>query len=80
MNVEHSNRLNLLSELMDSSLLEDEHKPQSYYSDCVKDLNEGRKSDRELSKKPDFTGMSECEKEENKKEFNKLVEKEYDCA
>ena len=49
-----SNRLKLLSELMDSDLLEDQCEPQSYHCERVMGLNAGRKSNRELPPIPNY--------------------------
>ena len=75
-----SNRLKLLSELMDLDLLEDQCEPQSYRCDRVMGLNAGRKSNRELPPIPNYAGMSEREKEDAKKDRQKLIKKEYDRA
>jgi hypothetical protein len=78
--VPDKNRLKLLSELMDSDLLEDQCEPQSYRCDRVMGLNAGQKSNRELPPIPNYAGMSEHEKENAKKERQKLIKKEYDRA
>ena len=65
---------------MDSDLLEDQCEPQSYRCDRVMGLNAGRKSNRELPPIPNYAGMSEREKENAKKERQKLIKKEYDRA
>ena len=75
-----SNRLKVLSELMDLDLLEDQCEPQSYRCDRVMGLNAGRKSNRELPPIPNYAGMSEREKEDAKKDRQKLIKKEYDRA
>ena len=78
--VPDEDRLKVLSELMDSDLLEDQCEPQSYRCDWVMGLNAGQKSNRELPPIPNYAGMSEHEKENAKKERQKLIKKEYDRA
>ena len=65
---------------MDSDLLKDQCEPQSYHCDRVMGLNVGQKSNRELPPIPNYAGMSEREKENAKKERQKLIKKEYDQA
>ena len=58
--IDGSTQLQLLAELMDSSLLEDECQPKLYRCDRVMGLNAGSKSDRELPPNVDYTKRKHC--------------------
>lgn len=60
--------------------MEDQCEPQSHRCDRVMGLNAGQKSNRELPPILNYAGMSEHEKEDAKKDHQKLIKKEYDRA